>query len=107
MGASRRCNIRHGGVVEVGPLILNANAAIGNVAPVRSGRNDSRRVACHSGPRSFHDRNQSILARLSLSALPITDTEEKLIAAAATIGLRRIPKNGKSTPAARGTPAAL
>jgi len=33
-------------------------------------------------------------ARLSRKALPITETELKLIAAAAIIGLRRIPKNG-------------
>ena len=32
-------------------------------------------------------------------ALPITDTEDKLIAAAAIIGLSSTPKNGNSTPA--------
>jgi len=37
----------------------------------------------------------------------ITDTELKLIAAAAMIGLRRSPKNGYSTPAATGTPSTL
>lgn len=35
-----------------------------------------------------------IFALRSLRALPTTDTELKLIAAAAIIGLRRIPKNG-------------
>src|SRR5579884_4129000 len=44
---------------------------------------------------------------LNRSALLITDTELKLMAAAAKIGLRRIPKNGYSTPAATGTPIAL
>jgi len=33
----------------------------------------------------------------------ITETELKLIAAAAKIGLKSTPKNGKSTPAAMGT----
>lgn len=32
--------------------------------------------------------------RLSRNALPMTDTELKLIAAAAMMGLRNIPKNG-------------
>src|SRR5262249_22246864 len=40
-------------------------------------------------------------------ALPITDTELKLIAAAASMGLSRIPKNGYNTPAAIGTPIEL
>lgn len=43
----------------------------------------------------------------SLSELLITDTELKLIAAAAIIGDNSMPKNGYSTPAAIGTPAAL
>ena len=33
-------------------------------------------------------------ARRNLNAFPITETELKLIAAAASIGLKRIPKNG-------------
>src|SRR5215471_12182284 len=37
----------------------------------------------------------------------ITDTELKLIAAAARIGLKSQPKNGYSTPAAIGTPTEL
>jgi hypothetical protein len=43
----------------------------------------------------------------SLSAFPITDTELRLIAAAATIGESSIPKAGYSTPAAMGTPRRL
>ena len=43
----------------------------------------------------------------SLSEFRITDTELKLIAAAAIIGLRRIPKNGYSKPAASGMPKML
>ena len=45
--------------------------------------------------------------RLSLSALLITDTELKLIAAAAIIGESSTPKNGYSNPAATGTPNML
>ncbi len=44
---------------------------------------------------------------LSLSALMITDTELKLIAAAAKIGLSRIPNLGYRMPAAIGTPSEL
>ncbi len=40
-------------------------------------------------------------------ALLITDTDDRLMAAAAKIGEIKIPKNGKSTPAAIGTPVAL
>jgi len=46
-------------------------------------------------------------ARFSLSALTITDTELKLIAAAAMMGDSSKPKNGYSTPAAMGMPSTL
>ncbi|MBC7405082.1 MAG: hypothetical protein H7252_05305 [Cytophaga sp.] len=45
--------------------------------------------------------------RFSRSALPVTDTELKLIAAAAIIGESSNPKNGYSRPVATGTPSAL
>ena len=51
---------------------------------------------------SFH-----IFTRFSLSALTITDTELKLIAAAAMMGESSKPKNGYSTPAAMGMPSTL
>src|SRR5205807_9369472 len=41
------------------------------------------------------------------SAFPITETELKVMAALAIIGLRSSPKIGYSTPAASGTPSAL
>lgn len=41
------------------------------------------------------------------SAVPITETELRLIAAAAIMGLRSSPKTGYSVPAATGTPRAL
>lgn len=47
------------------------------------------------------------LALRSLSALPITDTELRLMAAAAIIGLSSIPRKGYSTPAAIGIPNPL
>jgi hypothetical protein len=46
-------------------------------------------------------------SRFNRRLLAITDTELKLIAAAAIIGLSSRPKNGYSTPAAIGTPRAL
>jgi hypothetical protein len=41
------------------------------------------------------------------NAFAITETELKLIAVAAIIGLNKIPKNGKRIPEAIGTPNAL
>ena len=43
----------------------------------------------------------------SRSALAITETELKLMAAAAIMGLSSSPNHGYSTPAASGTPAEL
>jgi len=45
--------------------------------------------------------------RLNLNAFVITDTELKLIAAAAMMGDNSNPKNGYSSPAAIGTPNEL
>jgi len=45
--------------------------------------------------------------RRSRSALAMTDTELRLMAAAASIGLSRMPNAGYSTPAASGTPSRL
>ena len=49
----------------------------------------------------------AMLARRNRKALLMTETELKLIAAAARIGLSSHPKNGYSTPAAIGTPIEL
>ncbi len=43
----------------------------------------------------------------SRSALPITEKELKLMAAAAMMGLKRMPKAGYNTPAATGIPTTL
>lgn len=43
----------------------------------------------------------------SRSALPMTDTDDRLIAKAAISGLKSHPKIGYSTPAAMGIPRAL
>ena len=45
--------------------------------------------------------------RRSRSALVMTDTELNVMAAAAIIGLSRMPKNGYRRPAAIGTPITL
>ena len=44
---------------------------------------------------------------LNLSEFTITETELKLIASAAIIGDKRIPKKGYKIPAAMGTPSTL
>lgn len=44
---------------------------------------------------------------LSRNALVITETEDRLIAAAAIIGDNSVPVSGYSTPAATGTPSTL
>jgi hypothetical protein len=67
-----------------------------NTHPARRGSTDPTRCPRH---HRFTRRNRS--------ALPITDTELKLMAAAASIGLSNSPVNGYSTPAAIGTHAAL
>ena len=46
-------------------------------------------------------------SKRSFKEFAITDTEEKLMAAAAIIGDKRIPKAGYKTPAANGIPTVL
>jgi len=53
-----------------------------------------------------HPADQSASFR-SRKALLMTDTELKVMAALAIIGLSRIPSTGYSAPAARGIPSAL
>jgi len=50
----------------------------------------------------FHQAQTAALKRLSLRAFVTTVTEENPMAAAANIGLRSMPKKGKSAPAATG-----
>ena len=62
--------------------------------------------------RSGHDillfkRAVGLYTERNLSALLTTDTDDRLIARAAIIGLSTRPVNGNSTPAAMGTPSAL
>jgi len=65
-----------------------------------AGLQEERRVPRHATPvYNFAFRN--------LSAFVITDTELKLMAAAAMIGLRRMPNFGYRIPAAIGTPTEL
>lgn len=58
-----------------------------------------RTVPVSSSPQSS--------SRFNRSALVTTDTELKVIAAAAIMGLSRMPKNGYRSPAAIGTPRLL
>ena len=79
---------------------------------LKTDRRDAMEVARfirarHSWERRSCLGHERILAALSLSAFNITETELRLIASAATIGLNSQPDSGNSTPAASGTPAAL
>lgn len=61
----------------------------------------------HFEPPTFLAPAPYSFTRLSRNAFVTTDTELKLMAAAAIIGESSSPKNGYSTPAAIGTPTAL
>jgi len=63
-------------------------------------------LGIHSNHEEYLQMNYNRTLR-RLSALNITDTELKLIAKAAIMGDKRIPKKGNSTPAAIGTPSVL
>jgi hypothetical protein len=65
------------------------------------------RLAERTRARLFQIAQGLFQPRLSLNALPITDTELRLMAAAASMGLSNRPKNGYNTPAATGTPTVL
>ena len=71
------------------------------LASARS-ESDNSRVSIVSLLDVYHS-----FVSLSRSAFPITDTELKLIAALAMMGLRSSLKTGYSAPAAIGTPMAL
>ena len=77
-----------------------------HVQPARRQRSVCERYAWRDGALASRRRIQ-ISARRNRNAFVITETELKLIASAAIIGLRRRPKTGYSTPAAIGTPRAL
>ncbi len=73
-----------------------------------------QRSTCHaSSITHFTDGSKSrpgdqvIFTRRSRRALVTTETEDRLMAAAAMIGLRRMPKPGYRMPAATGTPSPL
>jgi hypothetical protein len=68
------------------------------------GERDLSSVPCR---RFLRNARQPTLAFPSRSALATTDTELRLIASAAIIGLSSRPVSGYSTPAAIGTPSAL
>lgn len=59
------------------------------------------------GPGTRLRRGHAQRRVLNRKALPTTDTEDRLIASAAIIGLSSQPNTGYSRPAAIGTPSAL
>ncbi len=69
--------------------------------------NNSLKLEISSSQRMQATSRNQTLTFLSLSAFAITETELKLIAAAAIIGLSKIPNVGYKIPAATGTPRAL
>ena len=93
----------------------------GRPAPTFSGAMRPRAPSLRpgwSGEKSFHDSfgflsdgygvpSGQRSTRLSRKALVITETEDRLIAAAAIIGESSRPVKGYSSPAAIGTPSAL
>lgn len=69
-----------------------------------NGGRQHRAVVNIAGAGSNLTHNCTVRSR---KALPITDTELKLMAALAIIGLRSNPNTGNRTPAAMGTPIML
>ena len=86
------------------------SSAVHNVSPHRTNTAAANAIASQG-----HNQVHLFMAnpfcysftRLSRSAFNITDTELKLIAAAAIMGESSKPKNGYSTPAATGMPSKL
>src|SRR5439155_1409869 len=73
-------------------------------------RDDESDATPRLGPFGFESGAEAAFHNLALrsrSALPMTETELKLIAAPAMMGLSSTPKSGYNTPAATGTPSAL
>ncbi len=67
---------------------------------------DIRDIRRHQRQHAWRNPTHN-LARRSRSAFITTDTDDRLIAAAAMIGLSSQPNHGYSTPAATGMPSAL
>ncbi len=82
--------------------------SIAQGADRQSGERGNGGEACtgEDGIAARADRSQ-ILAVLSRKAFVMTETELRLIAAAAIMGLSSNPVNGYKAPAAIGTPRAL
>ncbi len=84
-GRRVRCVLASRGV-DAGQQVRTLIAVLGvSMMAVQLNRSS---VSCPSGPHPY------ILVIRSRSALPITETELRLMAAAAMMGLRRIPKAG-------------
>lgn len=107
--------------LEVGTVARGAGLGIDRFTPRkvrnmdrtgRSARGTAPEPSCSGDPHNSNDPGKVVSGPHSLmprkrSELPITDTEDRLIAAAAIMGDSRTPKNGNRMPAATGTPAEL
>jgi hypothetical protein len=82
-------------------------AQIGRERGADDARREAERKQSAEHPPEYTFRDDQSSTRLNRSALVMTDTELKLMAAAAIIGDSSNPKMGYATPAAIGTPAEL
>ena len=89
----------------------NTNSSVSRRRVRREGRRADFTVPLYSKPVPVridpHQTMDQSLTDRKRSALLITDTEDRLIAAAAMTGLSSRPNTGYSTPAATGIPSAL
>jgi len=75
----------------------------GRGAPDPNSRHETR----NHKPRPKDDKPPHSFIPRSRNEFPMTETDDRLIAAAAIIGDSSTPKNGNRIPAATGTPAEL
>ncbi len=83
------------------------SSAVHHVNPHRINIAAANAMAIHGHNQIHLCMTSYSFMRLSRSAFRITETELKLIAAAAMIGESSKPKKGYSTPAATGIPSTL
>ncbi len=88
--------------MDVGHAIIAIHIAV-RAAPEPPGQGDARD---QNQADKYCGASHSLTPR-NRSELPMTETEDRLMAAAAIIGESSRPKNGNRMPAATGTPAQL
>jgi hypothetical protein len=104
-GNANDCCVFEGSTTILLQTTLKTKSNVGDICVVGASDGDPSDGGVRG--RMGHHTIVCIDARRRRSAFPITETELKVIAALAIIGLRRIPKYGYKTPAAIGTPIVL